>query len=176
MLVPNGPETEQGARHAMSLRRHIADRSPTLDDLAAVAADATGAVTALITIADRTTQHIVGAFNCPVKTFPRTPARYDQLGEFFELTHLDERPAFADHPLQIRTDVTNRSALITGLFHQGVLIGGLSVSSTQPEGAFTPDHRAVLFRIARIAEAVIRSEVALSRMATEALAVLTGEV
>ena len=160
----------------MSLRRHITERSPTLDDLAAVAAEATGAVTALITIADCTTHHVVGAFNCEIRTSPRIPVRYGQLGDFVELTRLDERPAFADHPLQARNDIANRSALITGIFHQGVLVGGLSVSSTLPEGAFTPDHRAVLFRIARVAEAVIRSEVALSRMATDALAILTGEV
>lgn len=176
MLVPNGPETEQGARHALSLRRHIAAHSPTLDDLAAIAVDATGAVMAVASIADRSTQFVVGAFNCHVESFPRTHAKYDHAGEFYEITHLDQSPAYTAHPMLGHPDGPIRSALITGLFHQGIVIGGFGIGSSLPEGAFTQHHRTVMLKLARVAESVIRSEVALSRMASEALAVLTGDL
>jgi GAF domain-containing protein len=173
-VIPTGPETDQGLRHAHSLRRHLAGRSPTLDDLCVVSAAAIGGINATVTIADRTTQHVVGAFNLQVDSFPRTHARYDRIGDFFELTNMDLNPVLSDHPLVDGRDAQIRSVLLTGIFHQDILVGGVSVASDQREGAFTTEHRAILFRIARVAEAVIRSEVALSKMATEALSVLTS--
>lgn len=176
MMVSTGPQTEQGVRHAMSLRRHIAGRSPTLDELAAVALDATGAVVSIISIADSKTHFVVGSANCTLDEFPRTHARYEQIGEFFDFTHMDTNPVYSSHPMTNLAHAPVRSAIATGIFHHGIVVGTFGVGSSLPEGAFPAEYRAIVSKLARVAESVIRSEVALSRMASEALAVLTGEI
>lgn len=156
------------------LRSHMPTRSRVLNDLCDVARTATACDLAVITIHDRKQHYVIGGSNMPLDAFPLIDPAGVNPATFAERTRLDEKPLMRDHPLVSGEILSVRSTLSTPVHFAGMALGLIGLASERPEGAFSALDRALLFRLARVAEGLLQSEVALSRMATEALAVITG--
>jgi GAF domain-containing protein len=157
-------------RRFRELRPHLPERSLALDDLCAVAVAATGGRDAAVTICDGERHVVLGGCNFDLAAFPRLFPE-DLSEAFFEGEHLEAVPAFTAYADKAGRDPV-RSFLMTPIRIDGQPVGILAVDSDIPEGAFSPLDRALLFRLAQVAEGLIRSEVSLSRVVNQALATI----
>lgn len=170
-MPANGSLAERLHRKFRELRPHVPQRSAALDDLCAVAVAATGCVDARITLSDADKHIVLGGSNPDATSFPRM---FDAglTEQFYERHHLDRNPEFVRMLEQFGNGTPVRSFLVTPISMDGQTVGFFGLASTQSEGAFSQLDRALLFRLARVAEGMVRSEIALSRVVNQAMAAI----
>lgn len=155
-------------RRFRALRPHIAPRNAALDALCAVAVDATGCTQAVVTLCDGERHTVIGACNFDQPEFPCLFPQ-DMTEAFFEGSNLDRDPAMAGHDLVSGRLGSVRSYLATPIRSGDQLVGVFALGSRQRQDAFSPLDRALLFRLARVADGMIRAEVSLSRVVAQAM-------
>lgn len=173
-MTQAAPLAERLNRKFRELRPHVPSRNAALDDLCAVAVAATQCAECMVTLCNADTNYVVGGSNTRFTSFPRL---FDLAltEQFYEHCHLDRHPDFVRLMQAVGGDVAIRSCLVTPIFMDNQPVGMFAMASTQPEGAFSPLDRALLFRLARVAEGLIRSEVSLSRVVNQALAAIADQ-